>query len=374
MLSTLKRELKQLIGEDRADKLFDRLLGEVLRTESLLYNLTTQLKAQLRKLGRASAMGTVSVEQGNLNFNSINEGLFHVIDQLGPDDLSDDLRVRADTFLNVPPFHAYSVDRVAQVEQFEMERFFSDDPDCKIHFYYLHGDVRQEAHTFIERMGLELGGRTLSAAGLEQEFAGKRPIMAYCKPEPRGNKKLFEILLIKALLEQFIGPVNNMRDLATKSLSDLLPSPKFGGLEPGDPVCITVSLDHHNWNKAIVPAVLRELFEKFCGCELPPEAPTFYFYFGLEYSADRPDVRDEVKAALAEKQYGSVLEELLPVTAADVAEWFSRHRPLLPPGQEPEQVVAKYFPGDGPFDMIDVEKTLLKLIDAHNKGLALTSA
>ncbi|MBC6994461.1 hypothetical protein QWY85_05745 [Neolewinella lacunae] len=372
MLAALQRELKDLIGDGRTEEVLDRLLGEVLPGSGEAFNQAMTQKASFGELQEGIINGILEDKDIRLKRNQINYALLQIIDRLVPADLHAAVRDLTEQARQVPDFHALGVNRTPQVEQFEMDRFFSPDPDCRVFFYYLHGDLRQEGPALVQRLGLELSGRRLEAAALTETFHGRQPIMIDTKPEPRGNAQLFQILLLKSLVEKFVGPVNNLQDLKNKTLADLMSSPRLSNLTADDAVCITVRLDHYNWNKAVVPPVLRNLYETFCNCTLPSTAPKFYFFFGLEYPKDKPAVRQEVAEAIAARQYGQAMEELQPVSAAEIAEWFTRHPPLLAEGLEAEEMVARHFPAAlATHDMKDVITTLQRLIDAYNKGESL---
>ena len=76
-----------------------------------------------------------------------------------------------------------------------------------------------------------------------------------------------------------------------------------------------------------------------------------------------------MEAAIKEAVYGLPLPELGPVSLADIAEWFSRYRVLLAPGETPREAAERCFGTTEPFDMIDVLPKLQQLIDRHNSGL-----
>lgn len=368
MLAALQRELKGYVAKDKLGELFDRLT-KLLRVESKLYNLTIGLQQSYSAARFEHVAGSLSFEEGNLQFSSIRNGLLYVIDEIRGVDLRPRPNQREQEFVDVPTFHAYGVNREEQASKFEEDQYFGDDPDCKVHFYYLYGDLRQEAPSLVKRLGLELTGRTLDATSLEVDYGGREPLFVECKPPPRPKARLFQLLLLKGMIEKFIGPINNMRKLGEMTLLDLLASPKLKSRTAEDAVCILVRVDHHNWNKDIIPPVLRELYEKFCQASLPATSPKFYFFFGIEYPKTKVQLRREVEAAIQQRRYGEALKELHPVTSAEIAEWFTRHEPLIPAGHTPESLVQTQFTGPGPFDMEDVERWLLGLIRRNKEQL-----
>lgn len=373
MLSALKRDLKNLVGQNELTEVLRRLKEEVVSGDSSCYNDVIIVEKRISALTKSSIQGIVSFENETITDNSTSVSILAIIDGLELDDLRTDLRRSTESFVSIPAYHAYAVNRMKQTEKFELDRFLPTDPAQKIHFYYLHGDSRQEVQSFVNRLSLELNGRTLSSDGLSQGNPGREPVFAACKPEPRDNAVLFHILLLKSLMEKFVGPVNDMNTLRQKTLKDLLASPKLGSLTNDDAVCILVTLDDYNWRKNVVITVLQQLYTSFCQVDLPASAPHFYFFFGIEYQKENTQVREEVAATIAERQYGEAMEELLAVNRNDINEWFTRHRPMIPPGVEVETLTQQFFPDAPELDMIDVETELKRLIDQHNKGLILNA-
>lgn len=374
MLSALKRDLKNLVGQDELAEVLRRLKNEVLGVDSSCYNDVITIERQISALSKKTIQGIVSFDNETLTDNTIGQRIVTLIDLIELDDLKNDLRRSTEAFISIPAYHAYAVDRIKQTEKFEIDRFLPVDPDQKVHFYYLHGDSRQEVQSLVNRLSLERNGRTLSSDGLKTASPGREPVFAACKPEPRDNAVLFHILLLKSLMEKFVGPVNDMNSLRQKNLKDLLASPKLGSLEADDAVCILVTLDDYNWRQNVVKTVLQQLYSNFCKVDMPASAPHFYFFFGIEYKKENTKVRAEVAKTIAERQYGEALDELLPVNLNDINEWFTRHRSMVPPGTEVEDLTKQLFPGgDNEFDMLDVETELKRLIDQHNKGLILNA-
>jgi hypothetical protein len=174
-------------------------------------------------------------------------------------------------------------------------------------------------------------------------------------------------------MEKFISPVNNMRGMEQKTLLDLLPSPKLSPLTGDDAVFITVRIDHHNWDKNVVPEVLRDLHQTFCKADLPADAPDFYFFFGMEYPRDKTQIKAEVTAAVRARKYGEAMDELLPVSLGHIANWFTHHEVMLPPKTTADAFVPSVFPKGQNLDMIDVVGTLQQLIDKYNEGISLAT-
>ena len=371
MLTALKRDLKKLTAELRFNKLFSELTGKVLAQDSPLYDQVIGLQTQYRDLESNDIAMTSSESGRRQHLAEISRGALKLTSLITPADLADGLKSKVDQFRAIPANHALAVNRYEQAEQFELDDVLSEGSGKKTFFYYLHGDTRQEVEKFVKRLGLELGGPKLKANALELEGRGRVRIMEDCKPDPRTNKRLFKILLVKSLVEKFIGPVNDMRGMEQKTILDLLPSPKLAPLTKEDAVFLTVRIDHHNWNKEVVPEVIRDFHDTFCGVELPPDAPSFYFFFGMEYPPDKTTVKAEVAAAIDARQKGEAMDELLPVTHTHVGNWFTHHEMMLPPRMTADAYAREIFPDGDTFDMIDVVGVLEEKINEYNAGVLL---
>ena len=112
--------------------------------------------------------------------------------------------------------------------------------------------------------------------------------------------------------------------------------------------------------------VVQSFIENFCKAELPETAPTFFFFFGIEYKKENESVRNEVQKAMEESLLGEKLPLLKPVSINDVAEWFSIYDVLIESKKEDADMAEKYFPGQKEIDMKDVETTLEKIVEDFN--------
>jgi len=138
-------------------------------------------------------------------------------------------------------------------------------------------------------------------------------------------------------------------------------------------VFILLTMDARNWNKDLTPLVLETFIEKFLGTSLPETAPGFFFFFGVEYEKGQETKKAEVQAAIVNRQKGGeALDPLEPVHPDDITDWFDCYRSfLLPPGLTPDEQRRQFFAADVPFDMLDIQPVLLKIIELYNKGLTI---
>ena len=371
MLNPLKRNLKETLSKRGAGPVFARL-KEVLSDQSELYNDVILTEARWNRTQGAGMLGTIDFREKQLNFNNVEQALLWLIDRIEAQDLSSRYGRKFAEHRAVPDEHRYTCDRVDQSDAFQLVRY--DPPasvlahENKLFFFYLYGDARQAHEALFHRLRLEEAGR------LENwEQANYDPGIKTCfvdiKPRVSNNPKLFRLNFFKTLMSRFFEPLHGHQPMAPKKLSDLLASEKLRDFGPDDLVFILITLDEHNWEAKTTPGIIRALYEEFCQGALPATAPGFFFFFGIEYEKENKQVKAEVEAAINAAVYGLPLPELGPVSLADIAEWFSRYRVLLAPGETPLEAAKRHFDTDGPFDMIDILGTLERLIDDHNNRL-----
>jgi len=368
MLDALKRELKELIGDNRHEEVFRRLKEEVLLPSSALYNDAILLQSKYNDAIRAGNLGLIAFEEKNISFSSISQALIWLVNNIVPDVLSEKLHRKSESCRSMPAVHAYTCDRVAQNEIFQLNYYDTPGPDTKLRFFYLYGDARQEHESLFKRLGYEIGGFLLNWEKGDYN-PGTKIKFVDCKPQVHDNPKLFQINVMRELLARFFEPVNNLQPILSKKLNEVLDSPELKDFGPNDLVFILLTIDDHNWREQVTPLVVKSLVEGFCACELPPGSPNFFFFFGIEYQKTNEVVKAQVRKAIQERAHGESLPELQPVSMNEVCEWFSRYDVLRLPGQEPEAAAAQMFPGVTELDMADIELKLQELIERYNKGV-----
>lgn len=373
MLEKIKNELRELVAGNRQGELLRRLIDELLPRGNRLHNLCVTTNSRLKNWEMARAANTQSHEVLGIELANINGSLLYVLGEITEADLKTTVPKAENIF--IPPFHAFGVDRNPQEGQFFDEQF--DAMGQQVFFYYLHGDDRQQAASLADRLGFKLVGLQLTADDLTADVATDPPLVIHCRPVLRGmREEQYRASLVHAIAQQFMGPIpmTQMRGMLDLKLSDLLDRPKLKRAD-GNPhpiVCINVTVGPSYWRKDIIPVMLRKFYETFCDCPLPADAPTFYFFFGLEYADSKPVVRQEVADAIAARQNGSALPELEPVLVSDIVTWFDHHGPMIPDGYDAEQVVAEHFNKTGDhLDMLVVEADLKRLIEQFNAGICL---
>ncbi|MFK8163617.1 MAG: hypothetical protein AB8H12_14310 [Lewinella sp.] len=371
----MKSELRDLIAENRQGDLLRRLLEEVLEEGSRLHDLCVTTSGRFKNWEMATAANTQSKDELGIELANINGSLLYVLGEISTADLKADNAKANEVQEFIPPFHAYGVDRAPQEGQFFDEQFEAFDQ--KIFFYYLHGGDRQQAASLAERLGFKLVGLQLTADDLSADVEADPPLIVHCRPVLRGaREEQYRCLLVHSIAQQFMGriPMSQMRGMLKLTILDLLDQPKLkradGSQHPI--ICINVTVGHSYWRKDMVPGMLRKFYETFCRVELPDDAPTFYFFFGLEYCDHKPTIRKEVAEAIAARQNGSALPELEPVLISDIENWFKHHGLMIPEGYDAKQLVAENFSAEGDkLDMLAVEADLKRLIEKFNEGICL---
>lgn len=364
-------DLLELVANGRQTDVLQRLV-EVLRPDSALKDRLTMAAGKFVSYETEDVDGTASHENLQIQLANVNKAIIYICNQLSTADLL--VVTSAEERPQIPAYHRFGVDRVPQEGQFFDEQF--DAGDKQIHFYYLQGGVRQKTDSLSERLGFKLVGLQLTADDLSAGYTAVPPLVINCTPVLRGaREEHYRASLVHAIAQQFMGPIpmGQMRGMLDLQLKDLLDKPKMktadGSYHPI--VCINVTISHGYWRKDIIPLMLRTFHDTFCECELPADAPTFYFFFGLEYSVKKPKVRQEVSQAITDRERGSTLPDLEPIPLADIATWFEHHEVMLPDGYDAYQLVAENFPATPTIDMLEVEAGLQRLIDKFNEGLSL---
>lgn len=364
-------ELLDLVAKGRQAEALQRL-GEVLRPDTSLRDRLTTTSSKFVDYQVKDVDGTETDENLQVQLANVNKAIIYICNQLSSADLV--VESSGEERPQIPAYHRFGVDRIPQEGKFFDEQFEAGDK--KMHFYYLQGGVRQKTDSLAERLGFKLVGLQLTVDDLNAGYEVEPPLVINCTPVLRGaREEHYRAAMVHSIAQQFMGPIpmGRMKAMLELKLTDLLDKPKMKRADGSyhDIVCINVTLSQAYWRKDIVPVMLRTFYSTFCKCELPEDAPEFYFFFGLEYSKKRPKVREEVSQAIANRQHGSALPELEAVPLSDIITWFNHHEVMLPAGYDAEQLVAENFPADATIDMLEVEAGLQHLIDKFNEGLTL---
>lgn len=372
MFDQLKYILKNLVSRNRLKELFGQLKEEAVRQDSKLYNDFILQEAAWNTLESQKIKGLLTDEAYNLEKRKIDYALLRLIGEMEGKDLAKKLASRLEEHHSIALDFYATCDRIPQNDTFQLTYY--DPPEQvlqksggKIRFFYLHGDLRQEHASLFHRLGKQLSGLMLHFE--EGDYDPRQePVFVHCKPQASRHAKIFQIQTIKELMSQF---VLRPEPVLKKTIKDLLTSELLAGKTGEDFVFVLLTIDDHNWDSEITPALIRSFYESFCDCELEEDAPSFFFFFGMEYGKDKAETQQQVEKAIEQAIYGDGLPRLEPVKITDVAEWISRIKPVLPPGTDPMKIAEQWFPDQKTIDMADVNLKLKQFIDQHNSGLVL---
>lgn len=371
LLDHIKRSLKDnCIAAARYDEAFRRLRNEILSPACNLYDDTVIIENRYNEARRAGLLGTIDFREKDRSFNNIAEALLWLVERIEADDLSENKKQEAEKHVAIPEYHAFTCDRFDQNDQFQLAAL--DDPLKKIHCFYLYGDARQAHESLHERLGRDLGGYLLNWEEGDYE-PGIKILFKSLKPSVHRHPLLYKREVIRTLFSKFFPKINEKEPLDTKTAADLLHSPDLGDFGPGDLVFVLLTMDDANWNKDVTPKVVENFVTTFLNAELRDSAPRFFFFFGIEYQKQNSAKQDEVRQAILNRTHGGeALDELRPVLADDITEWFSRYRKIMVErGKEPGEMTEAFFGPVDQLDMKEIEVVLLELIKQHNKGLAI---
>ncbi len=278
-------------------------------------------------------------------------------------------------YTTLAEYHAYTCDRVAQNDKFS-EFIYGDIPPPKVNWYYLYGNSLQAHKSLCERLGRDVAGHLQNWE--DHSFQAHTKFhFEHIKPEPSRAPMVFKMNVIRDVLSKFFPSLQHQQPLQQQTVATLLKSPELTDFGPADYVFVLITMDDANWDKKTTPDAVRSFISSFLNVKLPPEAPNFYFFFGVEYAQNEETKRIEVEAAIENRLLGGdALPELTPVTASDITAWFSRYSTaMVPPDLEPSDMTNKEFPNTEfpnmeSLDMKKVVNKLEKLININNKKAA----
>ena len=272
-------------------------------------------------------------------------------------------------YTTLAPYHAYTCDRVAQKDEFITSIYGNNQPP-KIRWYYLYGNSLQAHKSLCERLGRDLAGHLQNWE--DHSFQAHTKFhFEHIKPEPSRAPVVFKINVIRDVLTKF--SLQPKEPLQQQTVATLLKSPKLTDFGPNDYVFVLITMDDANWDKKTTPDSVRGFISSFLENKLlPPEAPNFFFFFGVEYAQNEEAKRIEVEEAIKNRLLGGdALPELTPVTATDITAWFNRYSTaMVPPDLEPSDMTNKEFPDMVSLDMKKVVCKLEQLIHINNKKAA----
>ena len=144
-------------------------------------------------------------------------------------------------------------------------------------------------------------------------------------------------------------------------------SPNLKGLVSEDFVCIFISISEYDWDPDITPQATRWFINEFCECTLPADAPTFLFFFAIQYEEGDEEIKSEVENIITNSKSIDAISELNMVSIKDVGRWFNKYTMIAPGTRERKALMKTHFGREKAFYMEDVELAFKKIIDEFNE-------
>lgn len=243
---------------------------------------------------------------------------------------------------------AYRCDRVPQTGVFREAWERRDQP---FHFFLVHGPDPQSHGGLVKRFYQQY----LRDRDLPQTTPYHKLVLnqAYSEAAYRDalRAKLLEALDLTKLLklpdEQEMAAV--FQRLARRQVES---------------VAIDIRVRSSYW-KPFTPQLFDWFINTYCQVAEPdPFGPSFYFFLSIIYEteADHLVLVDQIRAELPKLSPCLLLEELRPVTKADILDWIEAHLSSNPIRRD--RLWTRYFPENRPtYDMAEVELRLDGMID-----------
>lgn len=258
-------------------------------------------------------------------------------------------------------YHRLTCDRKPQDNIFKGIQSARTD---QVHFLYLYGLDRHAHEALVERFAFELKGVLLdylnTNVGPRCEVEKAEAIYL----ELDDNIEAYKIDMLTQLFTVFGVDANSCGPILERDLNYLWRhSPRLQSLQPQDCVCCYFMIPELDWDKDITPKVVTWLIDEFCGKTLPPEAPGFFFFLGIEFEEEDSEVRAEVETAIrAGGRRVHILPELHSLSPSDLKRWFRRYKNYFPRRYD----YKNHFKEQPTYYMEDVVIELQRLIDTIN--------
>lgn len=269
-------------------------------------------------------------------------------------------------------YHRHTCDRVDQNDRF-LEKFESNRAQ-KAHFFYLYGGKKQAHKSLYKRVAYYLEGKLEDYLDTTPQTAqGNMPrVLHFDKPLTFSFSKVKDIYqknILKSFFSLLEVPANENEPITQKNLRFVYDnSPLLQGLGPKDYVCVYVQVSHLDWDKISTPETARWFMGEFCHCELPADGPMFLFFFGILYDeVSKPQLVEEVRAAVTQAEYVEPLPELGMVHIDDIERWLYTYS-ISDTSSDIDRIKQDRFGNQPEHFMEEVERQLQQIIDEYNAG------
>lgn len=262
-------------------------------------------------------------------------------------------------------WHRYTCDRSPQDTRFQGIR----QAEARTQFFYLYGLDRHAHQALVERFAFDLEGLLKShlRADVDKRCRVARALDLVLLLN--GDAETCKTEVLASLFTKFGVDPDSHGPLLQTQLAELWRnSPELRGLGSQDRVCCYMGIPEFDWEQKVTPSVVTWLIDEFCGASLPPEAPAFYFFFGIEFEEEDSPVKAEVEVAI--RAGGSrvhTLPELGMVVERDLKGWMRTYQKFMPDREQREAFREAVMGGAAEIYMEDLILHLHRIIDQINQ-------
>lgn len=259
-------------------------------------------------------------------------------------------------------YHRLTCDRKKQDDEF---KGISTQPPSHVNFLYIYGLDRHAHEALVERFAYELKGLLLDYLNTDMQARCEVEQAETIYLELNDNLEAYKVDILTQLFAVFGVDANNCGPILERDLNYLwTKSSRLQRLQAQDWVCCYLMIPELDWDIDITPKLVTWLIDEFCGDTLPPEAPRFCFFLGIEFEEEDSEVKEEVETAIrAGGRRVKILPELNTLSGNDLKRWFYRYRDYLPRRAK----YTDHFKAQNTYYMDDVVVELQRLIDTINK-------
>ncbi len=330
-------------------------------------NTVDLLLARFHQNAQAFVVGTVSMEDYQVEVTRINQGVLTLIDAFrAPAPAPGATAAAPAPRPALHEYHAHTCDRVSHSDTFRTH--FAGVDTHRVLFYYLYGGDLQSHEGFFRRTAYHLEGRLEDylSSGVA---ATRRVLQLEMTFEFSRQPELYKQNILRSFFTMLKLPPNEHEPLLTRDLCYVLDqSPLLKGMSADDFVCVYLHISEYHWDAALTPAAARWFIREFCEAEPAADRPRFLFFFAIEYEEDHESIRDQVRTALEQSDYVLALPELDMVEQRDIALWLETYKQLAPGTRERKTLLKDNFPDEEHY-MEDVELALRRIIDQYNNRI-----
>lgn len=262
-------------------------------------------------------------------------------------------------------WHRYTCDRSPQDTRFQGIR----QAQASTQFFYFYGLDRHAHQALVERFAYDLEGVLRSHLNAEVDKRCRVARALDLVLLLNGDADACKTEILASLFTKFGVDPDSHGPLLQSQLAELWRnSPELRGLGSQDRVCCYMGIPEFDWEREVTPKVVTWFIDKFCGASLPPEAPAFYFFFGVEFEEEDSPVKAEVEAAIrAGGNRVHLLPELGMVSDRDVKRWIRTYQDFMPNREQRDAIYEAATGGAAEIYMEDLILHLHRIIDQINQ-------